>query len=421
LEIALFGIYLFLFTWIVTRTGFFRATGLSGKLLAILFLIRVISGMLYGWMGYYQDELVNLSDTWTHHRYSLEETRLLLSNPRSFFGQIFSIFYFDDPARLFSSNHSNWNDLKWTSYDKLMAFFNCFSFGNYYINIIFYNFITFFGVVAVFRIFRDYLKTDNLILTLGCFLVPSFLFWSSGLHKDGLSFLAIALVLFHTYFGILKNGRSVSSWLVILAGMFILFILRNHLLVVLLPAWGAWVLTEKTRFSAVGVFLVIYFLGIGAFFGLKYAVPSLDFPAFVVEKQKDFNELKGNSSIPVTALEPRFTDFIKTAPQAFSMAAFRPYISDIYKPIVLPAYLGILGFWLLVLLWLIFRFKSLLPDGFGLALFFFSVSVIFVIGFTVNNLGAIVRYRSILFPLLVPVLLSGIPWRNMKLHTFKLK
>jgi len=42
---------------------------------------------------------------------------------------------------------------------------------------------------------------------------------------------------------------------------------------------------------------------------------------------------------------------------------------------------------------------------------FFSISLLLTIGFTVNNLGAIVRYRSIVLPFLVAVMACQTNWK----------
>ena len=44
---------------------------------------------------------------------------------------------------------------------------------------------------------------------------------------------------------------------------------------------------------------------------------------------------------------------------------------------------------------------------------FFSFSLLLAIGFSVNNLGAIVRYRSVIIPLLVIPMAALIDWKRL--------
>src|SRR5215472_11595865 len=50
LEYLLFVGYLVLFAWLVTKTKFFNRSGLSKAQLVIIFLLKVMAGILYGWV-----------------------------------------------------------------------------------------------------------------------------------------------------------------------------------------------------------------------------------------------------------------------------------------------------------------------------------------------------------------------------------
>ncbi|HQV07416.1 MAG TPA: hypothetical protein PKW62_11670, partial [Chitinophagaceae bacterium] len=45
---------------------------------------------------------------------------------------------------------------------------------------------------------------------------------------------------------------------------------------------------------------------------------------------------------------------------------------------------------------------------------FFSFSLLLAIGFSVNNLGAIVRYRSVVIPLLVVPMIAQTDWKRFE-------
>lgn len=405
--IILFLIYLLLFTWVVTKTGFFNNSGLTRIQLIALFLLKVLFGIFYGWIGIYELQPGQINDTWAHHYNSLKETQLLFENPGSYFSNIFDGIQFNSVAGFFASSNSYWNNLKWNAYIKLISVFNCFSFGNYYINVIFYSYLTFFGSVAIYRVMRNYIAGNNLLTIAGVFLVPSFIFWCSGLHKDGITFLAIALITYHFYFYVVKEKARFSSWAVISIAAIALFIFRNHLLVTVLPALAAWYWSVKAKGNPLKYFAIVYIIGTGLFFGLKYIHASLDFPAFVAEKQDAFDYLAGNTSIRSGPLEPTVTGFIKKLPQAISYSMFRPFLSDIAKFLAVPAFLEMLFIWILILV-VILRYKNFPSSGFSLFVLFFCTGTLLMIGYSVNNLGAILRYRSFLFPLFVPLLLTAI-------------
>ena len=83
LEHLLFALYLVLLAWLVTKIGFFTRAGLSSSQLVILFLLKVMAGILYGWIGVYYAHMAQMLDTWSYHQDSLAEYQLLRKKVKS--------------------------------------------------------------------------------------------------------------------------------------------------------------------------------------------------------------------------------------------------------------------------------------------------------------------------------------------------
>lgn len=416
MESILFVIYLLLFSWMVSRLKFFTNSGLTKRHLVILFLLKVVAGIAYAWLALYNQTSGYISDTWNFHLLGLEESKLFFTDPQKYFTNIFIDPYGNNYSGFFASKQSYWNNLKGNAFIKLLSIFNFFSLGNYYINLIFYSFITFFGVVGIYKVMKDHYPKYNNLLIIGCFLVPSFLYWSSGLHKEGLTFLGISLIIYHINFGLLKKNITAIAYLGIFCGFLILFVLRPYLLLPLLPALLIWILATANPKYLWQIFAAVYLFFVISFFGLKYIHPQLNLPAAVTNKQYAFKELNvGRTSTPVKEIEPSFIGFIKGIPQALSLTVVRPNLNDIDKLIILPAFIEHKILWVLYILFFRFRRKDVKPYGFNVAIFCFCIAtVVFVIGLSVNNLGAMVRYRSIIYPLLIPLILTGIDWARLK-------
>ena len=73
MEYLLFAGYLVLFAWLVTKVKFFTRAGLTNPQLIIIFLLKVMAGILYGWIGIYYGSMAQMVDTWGFHYYSLQE------------------------------------------------------------------------------------------------------------------------------------------------------------------------------------------------------------------------------------------------------------------------------------------------------------------------------------------------------------
>jgi len=416
LEHLLFATYLVLFAWLVTKTTFFANSGLSKAQLVMLFLIKVLMGIFYGWMGIYYDGYARMLDTWLHHQNGLEQYELLTSDPLAYLKSFTHDPYenTEGVGKFFASHNSYWNDLKSVMFSKILSIFNLFSFGEYYVNVIFYSFCSFFAPVALYRVANDLFPTKRTTNLIACFLVPSFVYWSSGIHKEGLLALGIALIVYHVYFGLKTNSWPIKRWLAFALAILLLFTLRNFILVVLFPAVLVWVLASRLKKHRLLFFGGAYTLFIILFFGLRLINSSLDFPAVVVEKQKAFINSPGNTSIEITAMEATFSDFVRTAPQAISFTAIRPFPSDANHILSLAAVVEIMTIWLLIILFILFPDIKYQDKSYLLFVLFFSITFLLAIGYSVNNLGAIVRYRSLIFPLFMAPILSGIDWQRIK-------
>lgn len=419
MEYLLFVVYLVGFAWLVTRIRFFTKSGLSRSQLIILFLLKVMAGIFYGWIGIYYGGLAQMWDTWGFHTLGVEQSHLLFSNPHEYFTNIFRDPYQSGIYRFLDSNDSFWNDLKGNAFIKILSIFDLLSLGNYYINIIFYSFITLFGPIALYRVMCDYFNRKNFAILLATFLVPSFLYWTSGIHKEGLIFTGIALVIYCIYFGLKQKKFGIKRIICLLTGLLLVLTLRNFLIVILLPAIFAWLLASRWPKYGAAVFCGLYlFFGI-LFFTARYINPRFDFPQAVVNKQTEFLKLKGNTTIPMNKLQPTAMSFLENTPQAITLSIFRPYPGDVRHILSLAAALEVTLLILLFILFFIFRKNGIASKNLLYFCLFFAFSVLLAIGFSVNNLGAIVRYRSVVLPLLIIPMVALTDWERINKVFFK--
>lgn len=414
MEYLLFVAYLVFFAWLVTRVKFFKKTDLSSSQLIIIFLLKVMVGIFYGWIGLYYGGLAKMQDTWAFHTEGIQEYHLLFNNTNEYFTNLFAHPDGGGFFNFFSSGDSYWNDLKGNMFIKILSLFDIFSSGFYYVNVIFYSFFTLFGAISIYRVMNDVFPGKKTTILLATFLVPSFLYWTSGLHKEGLIFTGISVVIYSLYFGMKEKRWGWKRITAIILGLLILLIFRNFLLFIMIPAIIAWVCASKWPKYSLRIFAAVY-LSFGIlFFTARYLSPKLNFPQAVVNKQQEFIQLKGgNSSIPIKELEPNAISFLKNTPQAINLSTIRPYPSDVHHILSLAAAIEINALLLLFLVFIIWHKNGMRSKNLLYFCLFFSFSVLLAIGFSVNNLGAIVRYRSIIMPLLVVPMAASLDWTRL--------
>jgi hypothetical protein len=412
----LFAVYLVLFSWLITRVKFIKQAGLPNYWLIGLFVLKVAAGVAYGWYYTTIPNYTISSDSWKFFFDAKNDTALLYKDPLRYFTSIYDNPYDKDYRHLFSSVNSYWNDLKHTYMVKIVAVFNVLSGSRYYVNVIFYSFITFFGPIAFIRVMNDVFPNRKLLITASTFLLPSFLFWSSGIHKDGLIFTYISLIVFVVYFGLKKKRLGLKEILLVGLLLLLIFPVRNHVVLACVPGLFAWWLAERYFKRKWIAFALVTFLGTVAFFSAKYVHPKLDLPISIVLRNRDFISLGGNSFLPQRKLEPTFTGFIQNAPQALNHTLVRPYVTEFLSPLYLVSALEILLIWILVSVWF-FRYTDN-PYKHSVVQFLFLTSMVLLLltGYIVPQLGGIVRYRAIFFPFILVPIIATISWKQNKLE-----
>ena len=397
----LFLFYAIFFCWLITRLDFFKSTGIDSRILILLFLIRLIAGLSNAAIStYYYPN----SDALEFHKQGIGEFNLLLHHPGEYLTNIFRTNYTDYSGFLESSG-SFWNDLRTNIIAKSLSIFDLFSGQNFFVNTLFYDFLVFFGAVYFWKAFINIFPKHSWAIIICFFLLPSVMYFTNGIHRDGLIYLSLAIVIYHFQSGLYNkfHFRNIAAIVVFL--MFIL-LLRNFVFITLVPALVAWWIAERFPHYSFLSFLFIYVLAIILFFSSAVLPTRLNLPQHVVTKQMEFIELgkRGASSMDILPLHTDAMSFLKNAPQALDHALLRPYLTEKFNFLYTPLAGELLCYEILIALFLFFRIKKqFLPTVYFC--FFFGLSMFLVIGFTIPILGAIVRYRSIYFPfLLMPVI-----------------
>jgi hypothetical protein len=407
----LFFIYLVSFCWLLTKIKFIRNAGINNQTIIILFLIRIIAGVINGYINLYH---YAGTDAASFHQESIIEYHLLFNNPKEYFTNIFN--YHNQNSGLLDITDSFWNNLRGNLMVKLLSIFNIFSRGNFFINTIFYNFIIFFGSISFYKIFIRLFPDKKILLVVGLFLLPSLLYFSSGIHKDGLIFLGLGICCYNLFY-ILKEHFSFKHLLYLLSGLMIVFLLRNFVLITLLPAVIAWIIAEKNKKFILQTYIIVYLAFIVLFFTLGKLHSSLDLPQYVSIRQIAFVQIsKGSqSAININPLFSNFRSFLNNSPQALNHSLMRPYLTEKFTLLYIPPAIEIFIYELLFLIFLLFRITNKKTDSFIYFCIFFSLSIFLMIGYTIPIIGAIVRYRSIYFPMLIIPIICYIDWQKFRI------
>lgn len=400
----LFTCYLLLACYIVTRSGFIKKTRLTATTILFLFIIKVAAGVFLGWMS--QRFYPQGNDYWGLNQNGWNEYTMMTTDPKRFLTDIFQSNYGDDYGGFFRGFGSFWNDLKNTLIGKLLAICNIFSRGNYYINSLFLNLGGFFGHVALFRVFSHiYDNRCKWALIIGCFLLPSTLYFSSGIHKDLVVFCMLGLYSYALYFSFAERSTLKRTLLLGVSLIALLFI-RNFVAIAILPASLAFIISIKKKWYSGRVFACLYISGIMLLGFIQFIKPSFKPLSIVSQRQEEFLALPyASSQLDKHILKPDVNSLLRNAPQALDHGILQPHIWNIPTRFLVPLAIELLFYQLLFIGMLLFYRPRPPFNPFTLYGICLAVTMLIFTGYVVPNIGAIVRYRSLYLPFLITPIL----------------
>ncbi len=410
--IVIFLFYTALFLFVLYKSTFVIKSNIGFKYIALFFIVKLIAGCFYGYI-HYNSTYGASTDTWKFYYQSLTETALLKQNPFAFLQHVFGNGYSNGGGGVLVTTNSYWNDLKHNIMLFIMSICNLFTCNNYYANVVIYNGFTFFGLIAFYRFCMHYFTMPQKILQIVVFCVPSFTFWTSGFHKEGIIFTAIAFI-FYSAMQLLHNKKIILHTISIFIALVIIFLLRNYILLFLLPILVAWAFLLKFNLKYK---LALYFTVSAAivllFFNGKLIHKKLDLTQYATNAQNDFLKLKASTKLNVDTLQPTAKSFAANSLTAFKTGFLQPSISSI-KITYLPALLDNVLIAILILI-NIFYIKNAQKLNVTSLLFFSVTLMVFLfLGFTVPIVGAIIRYKVLFMPLLYIALMQRIELLTQK-------
>ncbi len=416
LEILLCILYVALFVFIIHKVRYFQLPGLSSKTIAIIFGIKVLFGaaMYFIYTHYYPDR--NTADIFKYFDDSKVMYDAFWQSPGDFFQMLFGINNDNAHFNSYYMQMNNWfREYESTLYNdghtiiRFNAALRFASFGYYNVHMVFMCFLSLIGLVGIYKALHPFFERQRKELTFAVFLIPSVLFWGSGVLKEGLLIFGLG-VLIYQLFKLIKGEVSIFGIAAGLAAMVLLLYVKFYVLAAMIPGLIAYIWCKKQprwpglKYLAVGVVCSLMALN------LYRIAPQFDVLKLLARKQKDFIGLveyhQSGSSIELTPLTPTLSSFLHNVPEALGNTFLRPFIFESSSPLMLISGLENLLFIGLLLLGIVFM-KPLRHINWNLLLFCLSFVVILFLltGWVTPVMGAIVRYKVPVLPFLVMIFL----------------
>ncbi|MBK8846706.1 MAG: hypothetical protein IPO27_09275 [Bacteroidetes bacterium] len=302
---------------------------------------------------------------------------------------------------------NNWENAKHSySSNHVMIIMNAglilVSAGDYLIQMMFFTFLSFVGLMALFKVFSKYSQTPPGVLFVLLFLLPSILFWTSGILKEALTIFGLGLMIFH-FSKFISNAATYLDLIGIIAVMLMLAFLKFYVVLIVLPCLLILSIVRKL-IKRHSVSIAWWFAGVSLFYLLMFLfshyVGSINVLTALIEKRKAFIVLAQQMNAGSYFSTPDFSNYsqlIVALPRAFINTLLRPF-SDWSNPFIV---ISAIENAVVLLLTLVAMYNRKKQTDLNLLCVSVVVAGFSLLGLIVPVEGALVRYKSIFLPFLM--------------------
>lgn len=264
---------------------------------------------------------------------------------------------------------------------------------------LFFSFFGMWGIYFLCRMSELYFGKRDLCFFALCALYPSTIFWTSILGKDPIQVLAIGMF-FLGMMKIIKRGTSLKSYILVVAGAMLAFIVRPWYLafMLLVIPVGLWkrtgILTKLVVMASIPM-IVVY----SGYFG-----GSSSFTEQMSSYHENFAESGGGSTLAAKDISSP-SKFVMTLPYLIFTTIYRPLPFDVNNAFSLLACIE--NMFLLVMTFMALkkiRWSHFKSASFLTLMTYITVWSVAYAGPGSANLGTAVRYKISMLPVLLIVM-----------------
>lgn len=409
--------YTALFLLAIHKLKFFGGVGLGKRFLLGMFVLKVLAGTALWWLYTYHYTGRADSDIYKFFDASAPMYAALWNKPMDYFRMLlgiandspyFDTTYYQHIDHWYREYESNiYNDAH--TMIRFNAFVRIFSFGFYHVHTVFICFLSLIGLVSMHKAFAPLLPGKEKALAIGLFLLPSVLFWGSGVIKESLLMFGLGLFLLQA-FKLIEGRWSVGGTVALAIAVILLLVLKFYVLACMLPGLLALLIVKLLKPQrSFWVFAVSVGLCLLLGANLQRIAPDFDLVYLFSVKQKDMYGLAIASNAGSLVHVPRLTgdvwSFVLAAPVALFNAVLGPSVllKGGFMAIVPALENAVLIAALLIAIAHRQRDRAARP-----MLWFctsYCILLLLIIGWTTPVMGALVRYRVPVLPFMALIAL----------------
>ena len=332
--------YIVLFIGLIYVLPFLKDKSIHRGAITGVFIVKIAAGFFLTWIytkyyperqaadifKYFDDSKVMFS-AFENHKYA-DYFKMLtgIVNDNTYFDET----YYNKMNHWYRVYDFNYNDNH--TIIRFNALVMLFSFGNFNVHTVFMCFLALLGTIALHKAFVVYFKGKENFLFVAFFLIPSVVFWGSGVLKEGILLFALGF-LFYSFMHVFIHKKNIFfNLILLLLSVFLIVINKNYLLFAVVPALFCYYVVQKFNIKRVFIFFLILY-GLGA---VGIIVFSPDTWHALALKERDFIAVaKGGAYLQnqqhIIRIAPDKKIFLDTlSPKTFKIKQGSTYLSWTY-------------------------------------------------------------------------------------------
>jgi len=253
-------------------------------------------------------------------------------------------------------------------------------------------------------------------------MIPSVVFWGSGIMKDSFTFSATCFSFCGVYNIFIAKQDRLKNIIYLSIAVYIVLSIKSYILFALLP--GLIVFTNFERIRNVGsmftkliimpsvfvgfLFLLqIFLVDFSELFGRYSADRILEEAA--IQQQDLQRDVYGSNSFDIGEFEPTLGGVLAKFPLAVNAAVFRPYIWETGSPTMLISgienlIITLISIYFLIVIGPVKIIIYIFKDPYLIFCLLFTLILGFGVGLSTSNFGALVRYKIPYMPFFVSLI-----------------
>ena len=404
-EILLTLLYLILFNLLIYRFKRLQFATFKPFVTLLVFNIKFATGIVV-WLVYtFYYSNYRHSDIHKFYQDALVLNNLAQEHPASFAKVLVNSYdsYGSDATAEMHHWYRNFDESPFNENQtiiKLNALLMFVTFKTYFVHILFFCFFSLIGWVLLTN--SVFAERSISILALPIMLLPSVLFWTSGILKEPLLVMGLGL----SISAILSKEFTWKRGIVLVTGAIIILFTKFYVLACMIPPLLAFALFKRD-ISVSTIFMKYITINLTVLllaFNIHYLVPGVNLQQMLMNKQtnaiKEAVYFKAGSRIEMEQIDGSIASIFKSAVFGIRNVIFRPYLWESGNVMMLAGALENVFVLTIMMLCIWFSSKKSM-EHLNLFLFLLNFALLYfaIAGMATPVLGNLVRYKTPMLPI----------------------